>query len=85
MKESVERRLPLFSATTHKETGEMVLIRRGQKGYFPPTGKWFHENKVTADEFNDEKGITKPQAEAMLIGSMFGFNAPGVEKTLDGL
>jgi len=47
-------------------------IIRGMSGYFPFPGRG---HKV--DMLNECLGVTQTQAEAMLIGSMFGWGVPG--------
>lgn len=53
-------------------TGETILIRRGEKGYYPQTDLK-HRNP---DELNELFDVTKAQASAMYGGSMFGWDAP---------
>jgi hypothetical protein len=55
-------------------TGETVLIRFGERGYYPQNDlKWRN-----ADELNEQVfGITdKAITQAMQSGSMFGWNVP---------
>lgn len=78
---------------------KMIEIRRGHPGYWPCTlvaanvrdeaGQAVEfvgtpeELAAIRDEFNDLLGVTPAQREAMLIGSMFGYDVPGanVEET----
>ena len=79
MKKSVEERLPRYAAMTHPTNGETILIRRGHKGFYP-----YHASaNETAEKYNDFHGVTPAQVRAMEFGSMFGFNAPGVEAELN--
>jgi hypothetical protein len=48
----------------------VIAVKRGESGYYPI---YTH---LTADELNKGK-VTPPQREAMLIGSMFGWDVPG--------
>lgn len=53
-------------------TGETIMIRRGESGYFPQDGlKW-----ADADELNETLGITKAERKAMEMGSMYGWDVP---------
>jgi len=55
-------------------TGETVVVKRGEKGYYPQEP---HIALRDADEMNMLIGVTQGQAEAMLAGSMFGWDVPG--------
>ena len=67
-----EELLPEKSFTILNTTGETVLIKRGEKGYYPQDSlKWSY-----VDEFNETLGVTKAQAEAMAHGSLFGWDIP---------
>lgn len=61
-------------------TGEIIIIHRGVKGY-TPTGQ--HPEGISdregADALNDQIGVTRAQAAAMLAGSMFGWACPGAD------
>ena len=46
-----------------------ILIKRGQEGYRP--------YNADPDEFNRVTGVTPAQREAMIAGSMFGWDVPG--------
>ena len=50
-----------------------IRLVRGVSGYFPV----HHATNVA--RFNDERGITEQQVEAMLTGSMFGWECPGAD------
>lgn len=50
-----------------------VLIRKGEPGYYPISPRI---TKELAMEFNQRSGVTPAQVEAMLAGSMFGWNVP---------
>ena len=78
---------PSYCYHTKPSTGELVLIRWGRMGYFPVkdddgrpiTGK-------AAIEFmqagNASLGITQAQADAMMAGSMFGWNVDAIKAAL---
>ena len=55
-------------------TGKTVIVKRGEQGFFELTNGY---EDMDPDILNANLGITKEQAEAMLIGSLFNWNAPG--------
>lgn len=59
-------------------TGELIVIKRGELGYY--VSDWSSsdpaKNCALADEYNAEMGVTKAQAAAMQAGSLFGWNVP---------
>lgn len=63
--------LPDMCYSTIEETGETIILKKEIEGYFPSI------NQNSADELNIEIGVTKQQEQAMLIGSMFGWDVPG--------
>ena len=67
--------LPLFCYTTLRETGELVLIKRYEKGYFKTdydSGDR-KKNKELEEFLNRKHGITPVQKEALHCGSLFGW------------
>lgn len=64
-----------------RTTGEVIIIVRGESGYYPTSfssdDKEF--NKQLVDEYNPKRGITKAQVAAMEAGSMFGWDVPGAD------
>jgi hypothetical protein len=68
--------LPEQAFVVLETTGEMVLVKRGEKGYYPQrkeNAPWGAEN---VDLLNERMGVTKAEAKALYMGSMFGFEAP---------
>lgn len=59
-------------------TGEIVILKRGEMGYFktdiPVSDR--DAAKELVKHYNDKLGVTKPQYEAMKVGSMFGWDTP---------
>lgn len=51
----------------------VIGVRRGQTGYYPV---W---TNLTADELNQDNGVTPAQREAMHNGSLFGWEVPGAD------
>jgi hypothetical protein len=64
-------RLPELCAAVRPETGETILIKRGVPGYFE-----IEERASPAKIYNELRGITPEQVQAMIAGSMFGWDAP---------
>lgn len=68
--------LPEKAFTVLATTGEMVLVKRGEMGYYPQreeNAPWSADN---CDILNERMGVTKAQAKAMAMGSQFGWDAP---------
>lgn len=78
--------VPLRSSLPEKcfaaleSTGETIVIHRGVKGY-TPTGQYPEgvSGQEGADALNEQIGVTRAQAAAMLAGSMFGWACPGAD------
>ena len=63
--------LPYFCYSTLDSTGETILIKYGESGYYKcNTG-------MSAKELNKQLEVDEAQAEAMKCGSMFGWDVPG--------
>lgn len=67
------QKLPEMCLTRSKETGAVIAIRRGELGYYPI------ETHLTPEEFNDRRGISAEQVEAMENGSVFGWEVPNAD------
>lgn len=65
--------LPEMCATRRLTDGSPILIKRGTVGYWPL------RDDFDVDAFNARHGITPAQVEAMMTGSMFGFDCPGAD------
>jgi hypothetical protein len=57
-------------------TGRTVKVTRGQMGYEELSNAYA---SVDPDVLNSHCGVSKAQAEAMKIGSMFGWHVPGAD------
>lgn len=69
--------LPYQCYSVLPSSGELIMLRRGQQGYFPVVASMPScSNRERADRLNREVGITKAQEAAMVAGSLFGFDAP---------
>ena len=56
-------------------------IERWQKGYTATTFKdgSCEENAAVKDKFNEKLGVSKAQEQAMVAGSMFGWDKPAAK------
>jgi hypothetical protein len=70
--------LPEKSFAYLNTTGEIIMIKRGEKGYYPQPN--IQDRYV--DDLNNAFGVTKEQAEAMVAGSMFGWDVPAANPKL---
>jgi hypothetical protein len=71
-------KLPEFCYGVLPTTDEVILIKRGEKGYYPYLDGAV-KGKDVAKELNNRIGVTPAQAEAMMVGSMFGWDVPGAD------
>jgi len=69
----IEHKLPEFCYGTLRSTGEIILLKRGEMGF------WKSKDQRPADELNATLGVTKAQRAAMEMGSMFGWNCTGAD------
>ena len=73
--------LPERSYAVHPESGRLIIITKGEyevtdvsNAYDSP-----EKNRELADGHNAEMGVTKAQEQAMLAGSMFGWNVSAAD------
>lgn len=73
--------LPKTCYGTLNTTGELILLKAGETGYWPTEGyatnDLFPTFDAVADLLNEQRGVTKAQRMAMEAGSIFGFHVPG--------
>ena len=80
-KEAREHSLPGMCYSTLKSTGELIVIKKGESGYFKTDHNTNDpaENSVRANRMNKMIGVTGAQLKAMEFGSMFGWDKPGAK------
>jgi hypothetical protein len=65
--------------------GVLIGIKRGQRGYFQMYDGMVKGDaaKLVADRFNDALHVLPQQREAMLVGSMMGWDCPAARPDSD--
>jgi hypothetical protein len=71
--------LPEYCWTVLKATNELVVVKRGESGYFPQREENAPWDAKNVDHLNEQLGVTKGQAEAMANGSIFGWSTPSAD------
>ena len=76
-----QHELPQMCYSMRPHKGERILIQRGKSGYTPLEDKvmTFDELRQKINHDNGELVVTRAQEEAMLAGSMFGWDAPAAK------
>jgi len=73
--------LPELCFSTLPDTGALICIKRGERGYYK--SDWStdsrEKNQELADYNNERLGVTAAQRQAMECGSMHGWNVPGAD------
>lgn len=76
--------LPEMCYSVSQMTGELIMLRNGESGYWQC--KYGNEdeknNRVVADHLNELLGVSKAQVLAMEFGSMFGWDKPGADPSV---
>lgn len=73
--------LPEVCYSILPSTGDVIIIKHGESGYYrceySTEGKAF--NREFANDRNANLGVSKAQVEAMLAGSMYGWDVPAAD------
>jgi hypothetical protein len=67
------KKLPQMCLTRSKTTGAVIAIRRGEIGFYAI------QTQLTPEEFNQRRGISPDQVEAMENGSLLGWEVPAAD------
>jgi hypothetical protein len=73
--------LPNYCFSVLPSSGEMIRIQQGESGYHVCNSAEMSPDKVRfkVDDENGLRHITRAQEEAMLAGSMFGWDTPAAK------
>ena len=73
--------LPEVCFSILPSTGDVIIIKRGESGYY--RCEYSTEDKAFNREFANDRnanlGVSKAQVEAMLAGSMYGWDVPAAD------
>jgi hypothetical protein len=77
--------LPDMCVAILQPEGVMIGIKRGQSGYFQMYDGMVRGEpaKIVADRINRALDVSPQQREAMLVGSMMGWDCPGAKASSD--
>lgn len=73
--------LPELCYSVHEGTGELIVIQRGEVGYYRTdySTEDKEQNVELADRLNEKLGVDMWQRQAMEVGSICGWDAPGAD------
>lgn len=77
-------KLPEYCYAVSDFSKELIVLKRGVPGYFPTniSTSDAEENRAMADYMNSKLGVSKAQAQAMFVGSLFGWHVPGADPSM---
>ena len=77
----LRRSLPEKCYVYIETSNDLGIVNKGEMGYYHTdiTALSREEMKEMVDELNEKIGVTKAQAEAMKLGSMFGWSCPAAD------
>lgn len=73
--------LPELCYSVHEGTGELIVIQRGEVGYYRTdySTEDKEQNVELADRLNEKLGVDMWQRKAMEVGSICGWDVPGAD------
>lgn len=73
--------LPELCYSVHEGTGELIVIQRGEVGYYRTdySTEEKEQNVELADRLNEKLGVDMWQRQAMEVGSICGWDVPGAD------
>jgi hypothetical protein len=76
-----QHELPEFCYGIMPSSGELILVKRNESGYYRCENSSADErhNREYAGDANIRLGVTRAQEEAMLAGSIFGWDIPAAK------
>ncbi len=75
------QQLPDMCWSVSETDGKLICLKKGESGYFPSSWSTdsLERNRRIADYANQKRGITPAQEQAMVSGSMFGWDNPAAD------
>lgn len=74
--------LPEMCYSVHESTGDLIVIKRGEAGYYNCSYNTNDKEKnVELADYNNRLGVTPVQRKAMEIGSLCGWDVPDADPT----
>ena len=76
-----QHKLPEMCYSTVPSNGELIILKAGESGFYNTNWSTHspQKNREIANTENAAAGITKAQEQAMLAGSMFGWDVPAAK------
>lgn len=74
----MDKRLPNFCALMDTATGEPIIVKKGESGFWPGSAMALTDEADIA-RFNSDHSATPGMVRAMHFGSMFGWEVPGAQ------
>lgn len=77
----IAKGLPELCYSVHESTGELIVIKRGECGYYPTDYNTpdKERNVELADRLNEKLSVDMWQRQAMEVGSICGWDVPGAD------
>lgn len=71
-------KLPEFCYANQPTDNSCIIIKRGEMGYYPVKfdADMYGASEAEVDAMNQSLEVTKAQKQAMIAGSMFGWDVP---------